>query len=708
MAHLNRSGTAVHSLSSLPALNARAAQAAALIRPDSTQTVDYLYHLLASIEQGEGYEAAALDAHAHLACGILRQTGLAPHLLAQAEQGEILLSCAWRSLQSPPSLRAARDGDAWRLDGTCAAQILAPQADWHVVLGLDTQDVSWVFVVPSGNAGTELVFGAFAELFADVRFTEAPLPAQYAIKLAMHDIASLLPHATAVHAAHIMQWVRHGLHEVTQHLLVRTNREGPLLRIGTLQQRLAALTARAEVLAVNTQTMESAGYAAGSLASALALLHDTATEALHLGGVGHYRHDSPLGRLGTIAGLFRMIAGPQAVPAFTHATDSVFPQVPSAYKQAVAAWLRHAMPHTAGAQPVGAADAPEARVRDWIPRLRQAQLLDGPAADLQHRLFLHYAVARHGAGSVGLCLASHLDIATPFLRQHGNARLQQTWLEPALAGEKILALAMTEPGCGSDLQSLQFSAVPQGESWYLNGEKLGITNLPFADAVIVLVRSKNEQTPFAFSTFLVPLDEAGVQRGEAISTPAYHGCLGSCTVNQVVLSADHILGIPGAGLVNLMHHLLTERLIVGARMAGLAHYILDLAQRYDAQKQARWAEHGHRIQAMTRYLHECARLAGSAKLGLLQSATLKYHGSRLLKELAQDLLDLAQNVPTSQAPELAEIAMRCWHEAAGLGLAGGSEEVMLTLIAQELERNAAQFKLKKGIECSIIHKQVSW
>lgn len=323
---------------------------------------------------------------------------------------------------------------------------------------------------------------------------------------------------------------------------------------------------------------------------------------------------------------------------------------------------------------------PEIPVRPLVKSLSDNALLlcgwpspfgDG---DIRKQLYLHYALANQPLGSIGLSLVSHLDIGARGLLEKGEPDLKSQWLPGALKGEHIFALAMTEPNAGSDLQSIEFHAKQQGDQWCLNGIKRGITNLPCADVAIVLARTRADRTPFSYTLFLVPLKISGIQKEQPLPSLGYAGCLGGFEASDAYIPEDHILGMPGTGLMQLMQHLQTERLFVSVRMRGLADYLFS---RLPKKSQETMSATIHAFHALfdicvENYINNCFTQK--------ESATLKFLGSQLLQTLTAEAFHTQGQADFFDQQWLE----RCNNDALGLGLAGGSREIMLSIIGNEL------------------------
>lgn len=329
-------------------------------------------------------------------------------------------------------------------------------------------------------------------------------------------------------------------------------------------------------------------------------------------------------------------------------------------------------------------------IRQLIGSLSNSNLLvqgwDTPygSNDIRKQLYLHYFIAQQPIGGIGLCLTSHIDIATRFLHEKGSPLLSEYWLPQALNGNAIFSLAMTEPNAGSDLQGIEFSAEKSEGGWILNGIKRGITNLPFADVSIILARTHPSRSPFSYSLFLVPLATTGIKREDTLPTIGYEGCLGGLNAENAEIPHENLIGQFGAGLMMLMQHLEVERLFVSSRMLGMAEHlfnkILVTSNKTNNNQKQSLAKLKVELMAFQEYFEVCVQNYKRGTLPAKDSAVLKYMGSKLLKSLTHAYTKYSGVLGYMNG----DLAERYSKEALGLSLAGGSEEIMLSLIGNAL------------------------
>jgi cyclohexanecarboxyl-CoA dehydrogenase len=158
--------------------------------------------------------------------------------------------------------------------------------------------------------------------------------------------------------------------------------------------------------------------------------------------------------------------------------------------------------------------------------------------------------------------------------------IAQQYLPGMIAGNKLVAVALTEPGAGSDAAGLTTTATPVAGGYRLRGEKTAITAAVHADAALIYGRDPGSTRGQGISCFLVPLDAAGV----TTSPTAAMGCAplgwGSIHLDDVHIPADHLIGLPGRGLSNVLGHFDFSRPALGLMCLGAAQASLDEAHQY--------------------------------------------------------------------------------------------------------------------------------
>lgn len=176
-------------------------------------------------------------------------------------------------------------------------------------------------------------------------------------------------------------------------------------------------------------------------------------------------------------------------------------------------------------------------------------------------------------------------ITTSILVEYGSSRVQQEWIPPVVAGEKIVALALTEPGSGSDAAAMRTTASKTANGWLLNGEKTSITAIPFAEAVIVFAKTDPAAGARGVSTFMVPTDAPGVSMA-TIPDPGWLPVgRGSVALVDVEVPDDALIGGLGQGFRTVMRNFDFTRPLLSLTAIGCAQASVDEAVAYAAQRE---------------------------------------------------------------------------------------------------------------------------
>jgi acyl-CoA dehydrogenase len=185
----------------------------------------------------------------------------------------------------------------------------------------------------------------------------------------------------------------------------------------------------------------------------------------------------------------------------------------------------------------------------------------------------------------------HTDVIVPYLSSLGTPEQKRRWLPGCVSGETITAIAMTEPGAGSDLQGVRTSAVDKGDHYVLNGSKTFISNGAMADLVVVVARTDTHVAGGlghrGISLLVVERGMAGFERGRNLDKVGLHAQdTSELFFDDVVVPKANLLGEEGSGFVSLMVNLPQERLSIAAMAAAACEAVLDLCLDYAKERQA--------------------------------------------------------------------------------------------------------------------------
>ncbi len=211
---------------------------------------------------------------------------------------------------------------------------------------------------------------------------------------------------------------------------------------------------------------------------------------------------------------------------------------------------------------------------------------DGPGIDdFRFNVILSEEQGRIGASGPGFSV--HSDIIVPYLTSLGTDEQKRRWLPGCVSGDLVTAIAMTEPGAGSDLQGIRTTAVDKGDHYVLNGSKTFISNGIHADLVIVVARTDADAGHKGISLLVVERGMDGFERGRNLEKIGLHAQdTAELSFTDVAVPKANLLGEEGSGFVSLMMNLPQERLIIAAQAAAACEYVLELCLDYAKSREA--------------------------------------------------------------------------------------------------------------------------
>jgi alkylation response protein AidB-like acyl-CoA dehydrogenase len=241
-----------------------------------------------------------------------------------------------------------------------------------------------------------------------------------------------------------------------------------------------------------------------------------------------------------------------------------------------------------------------------------------------------------GCGSTALAIAAHNGLGCGPVAQFGSAALKEQYLPRAASGQGgLAALALTEPGAGSDLKGgVRTRARRDGDDWVLDGAKMWCTNASIADFIVTLARTDPAGGSHSLSLILVPTDSAGLHIGPAEKKMGLKGSpTHAVTYENVRVPADHVVGREGHGLQQTLETLDAGRIGIGALAVGLAQAAYEDALRY-AQQRTAFGQSISNYQAIQWMLADAATEIKAARLMVYHAAWVRQQGRPFVQEAA--------------------------------------------------------------------------
>ncbi|PFA66356.1 acyl-CoA dehydrogenase [Bacillus sp. AFS015802] len=211
----------------------------------------------------------------------------------------------------------------------------------------------------------------------------------------------------------------------------------------------------------------------------------------------------------------------------------------------------------------------------------------GSGVDWGFSVIINEELERVGSGLIGIGL--HNDIVVPYISGYGTVEQKKRWLPLCASGEMITAIAMTEPGAGSDLAGIKTTAVLEGDHYIVNGQKTFITNGIHADLVIVAVKTDPKSDPphKGVSLLAIERDAAGFSRGRKLDKIGLH-CQDTAELifEDCKVPKENLIGEEGRGFLYLMNKLQQERLVVAIAAQTASEEMFSLTMEYVKSREA--------------------------------------------------------------------------------------------------------------------------
>ena len=318
----------------------------------------------------------------------------------------------------------------------------------------------------------------------------------------------------------------------------------------------------------------------------------------------------------------------------------------------------------------------------------------GAGASAQVTLAMIEELAYMGCGGIASGYGIHSNIVAPYLSRHGTAEQKAQWLPKMVSGDCVGALAMTEPGAGSDVQGIRTNAVRDGDEWVLNGSKIFITNGIHADLVIVAAITDPGKGAKGTSLFLVDAHAPGFEKSKKIEKIGQHSSdTALLFFTDVRLPANALLGEVNKGFTIMMDELPRERLGIAAQAVAASEGALDITVQYVQERQAfgqkigqfqntrfKLAEVKTEIELNRAFYEKCADKYTRDELSSDQAAMLKLASCEMQCRVANDCLQLFGGYGyTTEYP-----ISRFYTDARIQTIYGGSSEIMRELVARSI------------------------
>ena len=316
----------------------------------------------------------------------------------------------------------------------------------------------------------------------------------------------------------------------------------------------------------------------------------------------------------------------------------------------------------------------------------------GMGGDFLHSCVVIEELAKAGASGPGFGL--HSEIVAPYIYRYGSEEQKRELLPKMAKGEVIGAIAMSEPGAGSDLQGIRTQAVKDGNQYVINGSKIFITNGQNADVVITVTKTDPDAGYKGISLIMVRREDDGFERGRNLEKIGWKAQdTSELFFNEVKVPADRMLGEEGRGFVYLMEQLPQERLLSCIRGAQVIESILDETIQYTKDRKAfgkaiiefqntrfKLAEVKTKATVCRTFVDKLMALHLNCELDTNLAAMGKMYVADLTCEVLDELLQLHGGYGYMWEFPVA----RAWADNRMGRIAGGTSEIMKEIIGRAL------------------------
>ena len=316
----------------------------------------------------------------------------------------------------------------------------------------------------------------------------------------------------------------------------------------------------------------------------------------------------------------------------------------------------------------------------------------GAGGDFLHSVVVNEELAKVGA--TGPAFPLHSDIIVPYILAYGSEDQKRNWLPKVVSGETVMAIGMTEPIAGSDLQGIQTKAERDGNHFVLNGQKVWISNGQIADLYIIACKTDPKEGAKGISLILVEGDREGFKRGKNLEKIGYKAQdTSELFFEDVRVPITNLLGQEGRGFAQLMQQLPQERLVVAIRCATALEAALNETIRYTKERKAfgrsisdfqntrfKLAEVKTLAMVTRAFTDQCIQLHLEGKLTAEDAAAAKLQTTEALNKGVDECLQLHGGYGYSWEYPIA----RAWADARMSRIAGGSSEIMKEIISRNI------------------------
>jgi acyl-CoA dehydrogenase len=320
-----------------------------------------------------------------------------------------------------------------------------------------------------------------------------------------------------------------------------------------------------------------------------------------------------------------------------------------------------------------------------------AEAYGGSEADFWFSVVFLEELARCGMGGFTTAVSVHQYMAINHIAKAGSESLKMKYLAPAIAGQKVAALAITEPDTGSDVSAIRTSARRVGEEYVISGAKTFISNGTYGDFVTLTVKTKPEAGANGISLIVVDLDSPGVSRTKLNKMGWHSSDTAEIRFDEVRVPAENLIGVENSGFYYLMESLQLERLVAGIMAVSGAAVALEWTLTYLQEREAfgkpigkfqairhQIADVATEIEMARQFVYHTCWLFAQGEVVVKECSMAKLYTSEMQKRVIDTCLQYFGGYGYIEDYPIC----RAYRDARVGTIAGGTSEIMREIIAK--------------------------
>jgi citronellyl-CoA dehydrogenase len=315
----------------------------------------------------------------------------------------------------------------------------------------------------------------------------------------------------------------------------------------------------------------------------------------------------------------------------------------------------------------------------------------GQGLDYWYQVILHEELGRAKALGVPMAVAVQTDMATPGIAKYGSEYLKQNYLKPAIAGDFVASIAITEPDAGSDVAGIQTRAVRDGDYYIINGSKTFITNATQADFLTLLAKTSETGGYHSFSHFIVPTNLPGFQANKLHKIGMHCSDTAELFFDNLKIPAENLLGKEGEGFIQQMQQFQHERFSILPMVYSACEAAIELTVEHLKQRKAfgeplikkqvlrhRLVEMSTQIEALRQLTYHIVRLLNKGLDATREITMGKLYAGRLAREIPDACLQMFGGMGYMAETPITQY----YRDLRILPIGGGADEVMADYLAK--------------------------